>query len=92
MSTQLRSGDLAGTTLDQVSVDWRNGIVLVTFLSPQTPPPALTATDFSNLDLPRAKAGASHRVKGVRYEEETVTIAMESGETLRITAARFDQR
>jgi hypothetical protein len=83
--------DLAGTTLDDVTVDWRNGIVLITFLpSPKMrSPSALRATDFSRVEVPRAGAGASRRVKSVAQDGDTVAIAMESGETLRISAARF---
>ena len=80
---------LAGATLDDVTVDWRNGIVLISFLpSPKERSPSIVrATDFSRVEVPRA--GASRRVKSVAQDGDTVSVLMESGETLRITAARF---
>jgi len=81
--------DLVGATLDDVSVDWRNGIVLVSFLASraQHSTCAIRATDFSRVDVPRA--GASRLVKGAEQTGDTVAITMASGETLRVTAARF---
>ena len=81
--------DLAGATLDDVTVDWRNGIVLISFLpSPKERSPSVVrATDFSRVEVPRA--GASRRVKSVAQDGDTIAVLMESGETLRVTAARF---
>ena len=81
----------AGATLDDVTVDWRNGIVRVTFL----PLPklgeacAIRATDFSRVDVPRGGAGASRRVKGATRNGRSTEILMESGETLRIESESF---
>lgn len=82
---------LAGATLDDVTVDWRNGIVLVTFLAAhaQHPASALRATDFSRLEVPRGGKGASRRVRSAEQSGDTISIVMETGETLRVTAGRF---
>ncbi len=82
---------LVGATLDDVTVDWRNGIVLVTFLAANAkhPASALRATEFSRVEIPRGGAGASRRVRSAEQAGDTIAIVMDSGETLRLTAARF---
>ncbi len=83
--------DLTGATLDDVNVDWRNGIVRITFL----PAPerheacAIRATDFSRVEVPRGGAGTSRRVKGATRKGDVIEIAMESGETLRVQSRSF---
>jgi hypothetical protein len=90
--TDHRLGDLSGATLDQLAVDWRNGIARLTFL----PSPAmresyaLRATDVIRVDVARG-AGASRIVREVREvtrdaSHTTVEVAMESGEVLRLEA------
>lgn len=83
--------DLAGATLDDVTVDWRNGIVRITFLAPvgHRPAAAVRATEFSRVEVPRGGVGASRRVKAASQDGNTISIEMESGETLRVTAERF---
>ena len=84
-----RLGELPGAILDQVAVDWRNGIVRITFLSTPKRPHAcaVRALDFTSVAVPRD--GASHRVKSATSEGDLLEIAMESGETLRVRAASF---
>ena len=83
--------DLAGATLDDVTVDWRNGIVRITFLpSPKIPvASAIRATDFTRVDVPRGGPGAARRVKSAAREGLTTKIVMETGETLRVDSASF---
>ncbi len=83
--------DLTGATLDDVTVDWRNGIVRITFLpTPKTHEAcAIRATDFSRVEVPRGGAGASRRVKTATRRGDMIEIAMESGETLRVQSASF---
>jgi hypothetical protein len=83
--------DLTGATLDDVTVDWRNGIVRITFLAPagKRAASAVRATEFSHVEVPRGGAGASRRVKVASQAGNTIAIEMESGETLRVTAERF---
>jgi len=81
--------DLAGSTLDDVTVDWRNGIVLISFLaSPKTKETAaIRAIDFTRVEVPRG--GASRKVKSARRTGDTIEVQMESGEVLRIQSASF---
>ena len=81
--------DLAGATLDDVTVDWRNGIVLVSFLaSPKTKETsAIRAIDFTRVEIPRA--AASRKVKTASRKGDAVEIVMESGEVLRVQSASF---
>jgi hypothetical protein len=82
--------DLAGATLDDVTVDWRNGIVRITFLpSDKLAAAAIRATDFTRVDVPRGGPGAARRVKAARRSGATVEIVMETGETLRIESESF---
>jgi hypothetical protein len=77
--------DLAGATLDDVTVDWRNGIVLISFLpSEKHEACAIRASEFSRIDVPRGGPGASRLVKSARREGTTTEIVMETGETLRL--------
>ena len=81
--------DLAGATLDDVTVDWRNGIVLISFLaSPKTKETsAIRASDFTRVEVPRG--GASRKVKSAKRTGDTIEIVMESGEVLRVQSASF---
>jgi hypothetical protein len=81
--------DLEGSTLDDVTVDWRNGIVRITFLaSPKLGETcAIRATDFTRVDIPRG--GASRLVKSATRSGRSTEIVMESGETLRVESESF---
>jgi hypothetical protein len=81
--------DLAGATLDDVTVDWRNGIVLISFLaSPKNKETsAIRAIDFTRVEVPRG--GASRKVKSAKRNGDVVEIVMESGEVLRVQSASF---
>ncbi|MGH7280020.1 MAG: hypothetical protein ACRELY_00730 [Polyangiaceae bacterium] len=87
----LHPGELAGATLDQVSVDWRNGIVVVSFLvsGGGATSKVLRAADFSRVEVPRSRKDTSHRVREVVANGDLLTIAMESGDELRINAKEF---
>ena len=78
--------DLKGATLDDVTVDWRNGIVRITFLpfGKHTEARAIRANDFSRVEVPRAGVGASRLVKSAARKGTTTEIVMESGEVLRL--------
>jgi hypothetical protein len=86
--------DLSGATLDHVTVDWRNGIVLVTFLaSPRMREQyALRFTGILRIEIPRGPS-ASRVVREVRRLDAPgdaparLEIALESGEQLRFDAA-----
>ena len=82
--------DLAGATLDDVTVDWRNGIVMISFLaSPKTrETSAIRAIDFTRVEVPRV-AKASRKVKTASRKGDVVEIQMESGEVLRVQSASF---
>ena len=74
--------DLVGTALDDVTVDWRNGIVRITFLAAKGGEAhALRATDFSRVDVPRGK---SRLVKSATRKDKRTEIVMDGGETLRV--------
>ena len=78
---------LAGATLDQVQVDWRNAIVRISFLA--TPQPcAVRAMDFRSVVVPRS-TGAAARVASATTRDGALEIALESGERLRVEAASF---
>jgi hypothetical protein len=81
--------ELAGATLDDVTVDWRNGIVLISFLRAgklgQTC--AVRAADFTHVEIPRG--GASRRVRSAARRGDALEIVMESGETLRVQSGSF---
>ena len=81
--------DLAGATLDDVTVDWRNGIVLISFLaSPKNKETsAIRAIDFTRVEVPRG--AASRKVKTASRKGDVVEILMESGEVLRVQSASF---
>ena len=83
--------DLEGATLDDVTVDWRNGIVRITFLpSPKiAAASAIRATDFTRVDVPRGGPGAARRVKSANRHGSTTEITMETGETLRVDSTSF---
>ena len=78
--------DLKGATLDDVTVDWRNGIVRITFLQfgKHTEARAIRANDFSRVEVPRGGVGASRLVKSATRKGTTTEIVMESGEILRL--------
>jgi hypothetical protein len=82
---------LSGATLDDVTVDWRNGIVRVTFLPSEKVGEAcaIRATDFTRVEVPRGGVGASRRVKQATRTGHATEILMESGETLRIESESF---
>jgi hypothetical protein len=82
---------LVGATLDDVTVDWRNGIVRITFLpaAKDGEARAIRATDFSRVDIPRGGAGTSRRVKSARRDARLLEITMESGESLHVEADTF---
>ncbi len=74
--------DIVGAALDDVTVDWRNGIVRITFLAAKGGEAhALRATDFTRVDIPRGK---SRLVKSATRKDKTTEIVMDGGETLRI--------
>jgi hypothetical protein len=81
--------DLAGATLDDVTVDWRNGIVLISFLaSPKNKETsAIRAIDFTRVEVPRG--AGSRKVKSAARKGDVVEVAMESGEVLRVQSASF---
>jgi hypothetical protein len=81
--------DLEGATLDDVTVDWRNGIVLISFLaSPKTKETsAIRAIDFTRVEVPRG--GGSRQVKSASHKGNVVEVVMESGEVLRVQSASF---
>ncbi len=87
----LHPEELAGATLDQVSVDWRNGVVVVSFLvrGGETTSKVLRAADFSQVEVPRSRKDTSHRVQAVARSGDSVTISMDSGDEIRIVAQRF---
>jgi hypothetical protein len=85
--------ELAGTTLDHVTVDWRNGIARATFLPSRDDAEsyALRASGVVRVDIARG-AKASRKVKEVRTiagSPARAEIAMESGETIRLEADEF---
>ena len=81
---------LIGSTLDTVTLDWRNGIALATFLGAGGSLAAyvLRATDVTALELPRSNA-ASKIVRAAKIDGRRATIVMESGEELHVDAASF---
>lgn len=83
--------DLAGATLDTVTVDWRNGIVLIGFLSvgKREESCAIRAADFSRVEVPRSSGAAARHVKSAARAGDTLVIVMESGESLRVQSASF---
>jgi hypothetical protein len=89
--------DLAGATLDQITIDWRNGIVRVTFLaSPRMKEScALRLTGVVRVDVTRS-AKPSRHVRAVRRVDAPgarparVEIALESGEHLAFEAASIE--
>ena len=82
---------LTGATLDDVTVDWRNGIVRITFLALPSlgEACAIRATDFSRVDIPRGGPGAARRVKSASRDGRRTEIVMETGETLRVESESF---
>ena len=83
--------DLVGATLDDVTVDWRNGIVRITFLpsSKMTAATAIRATDFTRVEVPRGGAGAARRVRSATRTGAVTEITMETGEVLRVESTAF---
>jgi len=77
---------LAGATLDQVQVDWRNGIVLISFLAAPNAR-AIRAMDFRTVAVPRSAGSA--RVTSAVVRDAALEITMDSGERLRVEAASF---
>lgn len=82
--------ELKGSTLDTVTLDWRNGIALATFLGAGASRSAsvLRATDVTMLELPRT-AAASKIVRSAKIEGNRATLVMETGEELHVVAATF---
>ncbi len=79
---------LAGATLDNVTIHWRNGTAMVAFLpSPKMAEGyAIRAEGLRRLDLTRG-AKASHQVtKATEVSKHHVELVMESGEKLSIEA------
>lgn len=81
---------LAGSTLDTVTLDWRNAIALATFLRGGGSVSAyvLRATDVVALELPRSRS-ASKIVRSANVVGDRATIVMTSGEELQIAAGSF---
>jgi hypothetical protein len=88
--------ELRAATLDQVSVDWRNAIVRVSFLKrpDQVEGHSLRVHGARNVVIPRGD-GASRIVREVRAEAGagragvSMRLFMESGETLVIDGEGF---
>jgi hypothetical protein len=89
--------DLRGATFDDLTVDWRNGIVLLGFLpsTTRTGCRALRATSVTRVALSRG-SGASAIVKDVRCSDTdgsttgaSLELTMDSGEVVRVEAASF---
>ena len=89
--------DLRGATFDDLTVDWRNGIVLLGFLpsATRTGCRALRATSVTRVALSRGSA-ASAIVKDVRCSDTdgstagaSLELTMDSGEIVRVEAASF---
>jgi hypothetical protein len=79
---------LAGATLDNVTVHWRNGVALVSFLPSEKMSEgyALRAEGLRRLDLTRG-AKASHKVTSASHvTKQHVEISFESGEKLNLEA------
>ena len=82
--------DLTGATLDDVTVDWRNGIVRITFLpGEKIGATAIRVMDFTRVEVPRSGAGAARRVRSATRSGKTTEIVMESGEALRVESESF---
>jgi len=89
--------DLIGATLDEITIDWRNGIALATFLaSPKMKEScALRLTGLVRVDVTRTPR-ASRLVREVRRADvpgiapARVEIALESGERLALEAASIE--
>ena len=89
--------DLTGATLDQITIDWRNGIARATFLasSRMKESCALRLTGVVRVDVTRsAKASrhvrAVHRVDAPGVSPARVEITLESGERLAFEAASIE--
>ncbi len=79
---------LAGATLDNVTVHWRNGTAMVAFLASAKMAEGYTirAEGLRRLDVTRG-AQASHRVtKATEVSKHHLELVMESGEKLSIEA------
>ncbi len=84
--------DIVGATLDDVTVDWRNGIVRITFLdSPKLAQScAIRAIDFTRVEIGRGGLkGARRLVKSATRTGDAIEIVMESDEKLRVQSASF---
>lgn len=82
--------ELRGATLDRLSIDWRNGIALVSFLPARADAEShlLRATAVVRVEVARG-ASAARTVRAVRTFEgppPRVEITVESGETIVIEA------
>ena len=88
--------ELRGATLDEITVDWRNGIALVEFLPSATRKECRTlrASGLSHVELSRRHA-ASSLVEEVRRADRqpegppSVEITTQGGDTVRVEAASF---
>jgi hypothetical protein len=88
--------ELRAATLDQVSFDWRNAIVRVSFLKhpTQLESHSLRVNDVRKVAISRGQ-GASRIVREVRAEvgeggaAVSLRLAMESGETILIDGGGF---
>jgi hypothetical protein len=89
--------DLTGATLDEITIDWRNGIARVAFLaSPRMMESwALRLTGLVRVDVTRTPR-ASRFVRDVRRADAPgiaparVEIALESGERLALEASSIE--
>lgn len=83
--------DLAGATLDTVTIDWRNGIVLIALLGVTKHGEScwIRASDFSRVEIPRSGNDSSKRVKSATRQGDTLVLTMESGESLRVQSGAF---
>lgn len=90
MDLALALEHLRGATFDDLTFDWRNGIVLVGFLPSATRKECrmLRATGVTRMSLSRTTT-PSALVKTVRHADKGVELTLESGETLSIDAADF---
>ena len=91
MSHDPHMDHLAGATLDNITIQWRNGIALVAFL----PSPkmiegyALRAEGLRRLDVTRG-ATSSHVVKSaVHVTKHHVEVLFEGGEKITIEAEQL---
>ena len=91
MSDEPHLDHLAGATLDNVTVQWRNGTAIVAFLpsAKMSEGYAIRIEGLRRLDVTRG-AKASHQVtKATEVSKHHVELLMEGGEKLTIEADRI---